>query len=809
MVATGITQPVTQINGLVTGLNTSQIITALLGSYQACIQLLQNQQQTFTQDQTAYKDIEAKLLGIQSSLAPLAAPQNNAFDGRTATSSDTSLLTAAASSGATPGVYSLTVSSLAQAQEIASQGFDSPNSAITQGTLQIQTASGGSTTITIDNTNNTLQGLANAINSSTAGVTASVVNDGGDPRTQPYRLLLAAKGAGTANAVTITNNLAADNGGARRVELSNSYINTPVTAADWSGTATVGDNAGASNYTGNSNNTYTFTVVNSGAVGTDNGLQLSYTDATGAHTGTITLNSGYAGVLKSVAQGLQIQLGAGTIVQGQTFTVDAFVPTVQQATNASVTLGSGPGALTVQSPTNQMSNVINGVTLNLLGANSSQPVQVTVANDTTTAAQDVQAFVDSYNAAMSAIDQQASYDPSSQQAGPLLSDFRVTELQDQLRQMVTNTVPGLPLQMNRLSALGITADDQGHLQVDTSKLNAALSGQVQGVSITDVRNLFALSGASTNDAIQFVAGSDKTQAPTSPVQVTISQAATRASITASSALASSTVINSANNTVSITTDGVTANITMAQGTYTQAALAQELQGDINNSNSLHGRQVNVAVNNSGQLVVTSESFGSVSQVTVGGANSALGFAGTEGAHGQDVAGKFTINGKDEPATGNGQLLTGNAGNANTDGLTVRSLLTSSEITSSPEASLTVSRGLASATNLFLSQYLDPITGRLQAIDSEYQQDSDQLQTQIDEQTQIMQEQQQALEQEFASMETTVAQLQSAGGFINGLISSNNSFNSIVSGINGSSNGTSGSTGTSSTGSISTSTPAVG
>ena len=60
--------------------------------------------------------------------------------------------------------------------------------------------------------------------------------------------------------------------------------------------------------------------------------------------------------------------------------------TVQAAADASVTLGSGSGALTVTSSSNTVNTAINGVTLNLLATTpASQPVQVTVANDTSTA----------------------------------------------------------------------------------------------------------------------------------------------------------------------------------------------------------------------------------------------------------------------------------------------------------------------------------------------------------------------------------------------------------------------------------------
>ena len=65
--------------------------------------------------------------------------------------------------------------------------------------------------MTIDGTNDTLQGLANAMNNAGAGVTASVVNDGSG--NNPYRLLLTSNQSGADNTIQITNNLAADSGG--------------------------------------------------------------------------------------------------------------------------------------------------------------------------------------------------------------------------------------------------------------------------------------------------------------------------------------------------------------------------------------------------------------------------------------------------------------------------------------------------------------------------------------------------------------------------------------------------------------------
>src|SRR5262249_13084878 len=133
-----------------------------------------------------------------------------------------------------------------------------------------------------------------------------------------------------------------------------SFVGAADTDPSYTGTAVPTSNRGAGNFTGTSNNTYTFTVLTGGTVGTDNNLQIAYADSSGTHTGTITLNAGDVDAFQTVAEGVQVKFSAGTLVAGQTFTIKGSVPVVQQASNASVTVGSGSGALTVQSSTNQI-----------------------------------------------------------------------------------------------------------------------------------------------------------------------------------------------------------------------------------------------------------------------------------------------------------------------------------------------------------------------------------------------------------------------------------------------------------------------
>ena len=113
--------------------------------------------------------------------------------------SDPSLLTASAIAGADISSLSaqVEVRQLAQSQSLASVNLASPLATVGQGTLTLTTAS-GSHAIAIDAANDSLDGLARAINGKNAGVTATVVTD-----SNGARLML--KGAtGAANAFTLS-----------------------------------------------------------------------------------------------------------------------------------------------------------------------------------------------------------------------------------------------------------------------------------------------------------------------------------------------------------------------------------------------------------------------------------------------------------------------------------------------------------------------------------------------------------------------------------------------------------------------------
>ncbi len=104
------------------------------------------------------------------------------------------------SSQATSGTFSLTVNNLARETKLISEGFASVTSTIESGTMNLGVGD-QSVEITIDESNNTLDGLRLAINNSGLDVKASFINDGSSEN--PVRLAVSGTKSGVDNAVTI------------------------------------------------------------------------------------------------------------------------------------------------------------------------------------------------------------------------------------------------------------------------------------------------------------------------------------------------------------------------------------------------------------------------------------------------------------------------------------------------------------------------------------------------------------------------------------------------------------------------------
>jgi flagellar hook-associated protein 2 len=131
---------ITSSIGLISGLNTSQIISELVSIDAQPVTLLQQQMDTVSEQTAAFNDLSTSLQTIQSAGTALASPLT--FQNATTTSSNPAVLTATASPGASIGSYQFSVARLVTTQQLVSQGFASPTSG-TVGTGNITIDLGG------------------------------------------------------------------------------------------------------------------------------------------------------------------------------------------------------------------------------------------------------------------------------------------------------------------------------------------------------------------------------------------------------------------------------------------------------------------------------------------------------------------------------------------------------------------------------------------------------------------------------------------------------------------------------------------
>ena len=451
------TPPVTLSN--FTGLDFNQILTADAAAAQVPITALQNQLVAVNTSISTLGAIAGDFTSLQTALNTL----NNSLTIPPAgvNVSQNAPFTAAVSGGPINGTYNVTVSQLASAESLASQGYTSSDASVGDGSVTV-TIGGQPTSITIDSSNDTLSGLAGAINGAGLGVTAQVVNTGAPGA--PFRLQITSNATGSAQAFSISASLT---GGTTPDFADNEIGPTDTSGVTGSATPSLGGT-----YTGTLSQGYHFSVVNGGTVGVDP-ITIAWTSDSG-EAGTVTVPTSYAGQQLTVADGISLTLGTGTLKTNDTFGAGAFVPQVAPAQDAKLQVGNQ----IITASSNQVSNAINGVTLSLTGTGG--PSVVTVAPDLNTEASQISAFVSAYNTAVNDVTANTQAVPN-QTAPPLANDggLRSTlfNLQSQLGTL-------------NLSTLGISVNQQtGNLSFSQSKFITSASSNPAAVN-TEIGQLY-------------------------------------------------------------------------------------------------------------------------------------------------------------------------------------------------------------------------------------------------------------------------------------------------------------------------------
>ncbi|MCH1924563.1 flagellar filament capping protein FliD [Shewanella sp. C32] len=199
----------------------------------------------------------------------------------------------------------------------------------------------------------------------------------------------------------------------------------------------------------------TATIIN-----TDNGKRLVFaSDKTGTENAITVTASDTSGT------GLSSTFGSGQL------------ETIQAAADSVIKIDGQ----TLTSSSNKIEGAISGVTFELTDADVGKTTKLTIAQDDDAVKENVQGFVDAYNTLMTKMDSLSSYNVSTNTSAALQGDSIIRSLQSQLRSMVSSRVDDGQGGTTALYDIGISADRQGRLTVDESKLTESLSSGMSKV----------------------------------------------------------------------------------------------------------------------------------------------------------------------------------------------------------------------------------------------------------------------------------------------------------------------------------------
>lgn len=184
--------------GIGSGMDLNGLLDQLKSAERQQLQPLVTQQKSYQAQVSAFGKLESALSSFQDAAAKL---NDASLYESLSTSVTGESVSATASSEAQAGTYDVNVTNLARAQSLATDGFTALDTELGSGTMTIEVGTGDKAqtlTLNIAQADSTLEGIRDAINAEGAGVTASIVNDGG---ASPYRLVLSSDETGTEAAI--------------------------------------------------------------------------------------------------------------------------------------------------------------------------------------------------------------------------------------------------------------------------------------------------------------------------------------------------------------------------------------------------------------------------------------------------------------------------------------------------------------------------------------------------------------------------------------------------------------------------------
>lgn len=192
--------------GINSNLDTQDIINKMVSLEARSMDLVEAKKQIEQQKLASFQELKNRLQTFKGVVTTLNTQSrfivNKSVFSNNSFSDSNKVVDITTTSSASSGTYSLIVNNLATESKLITTGYAATTTSIASGTVTIVIGSSASATISINSTNNTLDGLRLAVNNLGLDVKASFLNDG--DTTNPYRLLVSGTQTGSSGTVTMT-----------------------------------------------------------------------------------------------------------------------------------------------------------------------------------------------------------------------------------------------------------------------------------------------------------------------------------------------------------------------------------------------------------------------------------------------------------------------------------------------------------------------------------------------------------------------------------------------------------------------------
>ena len=420
------------IGGLGSGIDTQGLVQQLLQAEALQQGKLKAAKGVVSVKSGAWGTLEKLVTALRERGTALQTPEKMRLT--SVSSSQAGLATASSDPTAVPGSLTFRVERLATRQQVASTGFASTSSTVGAGTVAVGV------------------GLAAVGATLSAGATGTTVK---------HAVEITVAADGTASAKVDGASVVFGTGANGEKTLAVGSATLSFAGAVMAGKATVG-------------------IAASSATTSVAGLAAEIAKTGGPATAS-AVDTG------SGATPTQIVLSSGTTGKDGELSIAAHgvsgfasTTTLTAAQNAVLKVGDPATALTVEKSSNTITDLLPGVTLNLVKADSATDVTVTVRKDDDAVVKQVKSLSEQLNAVLGWITTNSKYDVASRKGGPMVGDGGVRALASQVRDAVQTTVSDGPYRT--AVSVGLSANKTGTYDLDETKLREALKNDPEAVA---------------------------------------------------------------------------------------------------------------------------------------------------------------------------------------------------------------------------------------------------------------------------------------------------------------------------------------